>query len=55
MKKCLMKLNVKAKSFNIDNCDDYDDKYLKIKINSDDDLPLTLKFTFGKTLICCSK
>lgn len=45
--KCLV---IKAKSFNSDNCDDHDDKYLRIKINSDHDLPLNLKLTFGKIL-----
>ena len=45
--KCLA---IKAKSFNSDNCDDHDDKYLRIKINSDHDLPLNLKLTFGKIL-----
>lgn len=57
--KCLV---IKAKSFNSDNCDDHDDKYLRIKINSDHDLLLekTLKVkdmsilvrsTFGNKII----
>ena len=44
---------VKANYFNSHDCDNYDNKYLKFKINSDDDLPLNLKFTFWKNLISC--